>query len=303
MPRGAMTRTSVGRTETTIMVSASRYRTSPSRRSTAVARRMPTSRPWSVVTRWIRLTNSAPGSTIRSSCRPSTPASGSYLLVITESRIISGLSAAPAALFGGPPTGTVGGGTWRGSTLLEEEVALGQRKDLRGFAGGDLAVDGHGVGLRVHGDVRRFPVELQVRFGEFPDAVGRADHPAQFKPFGPAFVDGCLGQERDGCGVDGVAQGSEAVPVRSRLRGRDRPVRVAHDGHGDLPALDDHFRFGPEELRIPQHEVGEFAHLDASDAVGNALREGRVDRVLGDVALEPEVVAHLRVLWHASALA
>ena len=49
-------------------------------------------------------------------------------------------------------------------------------------------------------------------------------------------------------------------------------------------------RLGAEERRLPQHDVGELADLDRADFVRDAVRDGRVDRVLGDVAVDAEVV-------------
>jgi hypothetical protein len=86
------------------------------------------------------------------------------------------------------------------------------------------------------------------------------------------------------------AEGAEHRPVVHRLRRRDGGVRVAHRRRGDGAALDDQARLGAEEGRLPEHQVGELADLDRADLVGDAVGDGRVDRVLGDVALGAEVV-------------
>lgn len=59
---------------------------------------------------------------------------------------------------------------------------------------------------------------------------------------------------------------------------------------------DDHAAFqdlgglGAKGARVPDDQVGELADLDASDQVRHALRDGRVDGILADVAFDAEVV-------------
>ncbi len=56
--------------------------------------------------------------------------------------------------------------------------------------------------------------------------------------------------------------------------------RIAEGAPGERAAL--HHDLGPhtEEPRIPQHEVGELAHLHRSDVGGDAVGDRGVDRVL-----------------------
>ena len=42
--------------------------------------------------------------------------------------------------------------------------------------------------------------------------------------------------------------------------------------------------FTPKKGRLPQHQVGEFSHLDRAYLMRDAVRDRRVDRVLGDIA-------------------
>ena len=77
----------------------------------------------------------------------------------------------------------------------------------------------------------------------------------------------------------------EHRPHQHRLRRRDRGVGVAHRRVGDRAALDHQPRPDREVRRVPQHEVGELADLDRAHLVGDPVRDRRVDRVLGDVAL------------------
>ena len=55
-------------------------------------------------------------------------------------------------------------------------------------------------------------------------------------------------------------------------------------------ALEDELRLGPEERGPPQDDVGELAGLERPDLVRDPVREGRVDRQLGDVAQRALVV-------------
>ena len=86
------------------------------------------------------------------------------------------------------------------------------------------------------------------------------------------------------------AERAEHRPRQLRLRRRDRGVRVAHVRPGDHAGLEHHVRADAEERRLPQHQVGQLARLDRADLVGQAVRDGRRDRVLGDVAAGAMVV-------------
>jgi hypothetical protein len=75
-----------------------------------------------------------------------------------------------------------------------------------------------------------------------------------------------------------------------RLRRRNRGVGVAHRRGDDESALDDQGRFNPKERRSPQHDIGQLADFQRTDEMADAMSDGRIDGVLGDVALDPEVV-------------
>ena len=53
---------------------------------------------------------------------------------------------------------------------------------------------------------------------------------------------------------------------------------------------------------MPQHQIGAFANGDRPDMCRNAMRDGRVDGVFGDIALDPHIVIVARFRWQASAL-
>lgn len=71
----------------------------------------------------------------------------------------------------------------------------------------------------------------------------------------------------------------------------------------DHATLEDHFSLRTEPGRVPDDEVGQLADFDASDKMGHALRDGRVDRVFADVSLHAEIVgARALVLWQWTTL-
>ncbi len=87
-----------------------------------------------------------------------------------------------------------------------------------------------------------------------------------------------------------------------RLRRRDRGVRIAHRRRGDHAADQHHVRLHAEEGRRPHDEIGALADLDRADLAGEAMRDRRVDRVFGDIALGAEIVVVARFLGQAAAL-
>ena len=97
-----------------------------------------------------------------------------------------------------------------------------------------------------------------------------------------------------------LAVAAEHLAVVDRLRRRDRGVGVAHRGGGDGAHLDHHVRLHAEEGRRPDHEVGELADRHRADPFVEAVGDRRVDGVLGDVALDPEIVVAGLVLRQAA---
>jgi hypothetical protein len=71
---------------------------------------------------------------------------------------------------------------------------------------------------------------------------------------------------------------------RSKER-RTHRIRIPHHSPRNHPSLDHHLRSYSKERRIPQDEVGEFTRFDVADDVRDAVGDGGVDGVFGDVAL------------------
>src|SRR5262249_1881562 len=92
-----------------------------------------------------------------------------------------------------------------------------------------------------------------------------------------------------------VAASAEHRTIISRLRGWQRCVRVAHDSPTDEAVLDDELRLGAKESWFPEDEVSDLADLDRAQHLGNAVGLRRIDRDLGDVTKDPEVVVARRV--------
>ena len=111
-----------------------------------------------------------------------------------------------------------------------------------------------------------------------------------------------LADEGQRAAGDRAAEAAEHRPVVHRLRRRDAGVRVAHRGHRDEAALHDQRGLDAEELGLPEHQVGPLADLDAAHLVRDAVGDRRVDRVLGDVALDACVVVAVAVAAQGAAL-
>ncbi len=153
------------------------------------------------------------------------------------------------------------------------------------------AVGAHLVGLRIDLDDRQRVVVDHVALAH----AARAASPPRRACAGRSrsatpVLERRARHERHAGGVPRAAERAEHRPVVHRLRRRDRRVRIAHRRGDDEAALDDHGRLGAEERRPPQHQIGELADRDRPDLVRDAVGDRRVDRVLGEVALDPEVV-------------
>ena len=115
-------------------------------------------------------------------------------------------------------------------------------------------------------------------------------HAAQAEAAADIGVECGGGDEGDAGGGERAAEGAEHGAVVDGLRGGDAGVGVAHGGADDSAALDHQVRLDAEEGGRPEDEVGQFAGFDGADFVGDALRDGRVDGVFGDVAFGAGVV-------------
>jgi hypothetical protein len=76
----------------------------------------------------------------------------------------------------------------------------------------------------------------------------------------------------------------------------------AHERDGDRAHFQDRVRLHGEEGGRPQHEIGEFAGLDRTQMLGRALRDRRIDRELGEIALHAHVVVVTRLFRKPAAL-
>ena len=121
-------------------------------------------------------------------------------------------------------------------------------------------------------------------------AVHGRQAPAQAEFVADVAAQGRLADEGQAGRRPQPAMAAEHRPVVHRLRRRDAGVGVAHQGRGNEAALEHEAGLDAEEGRPPQHQVGPLADLDAADVVRDAVRDGRVDGVFGDIALDAEVV-------------
>ena len=83
---------------------------------------------------------------------------------------------------------------------------------------------------------------------------------------------------------------SEHRTIVAGLRCWKRGVGVAHIRPADDASLEYHLRFCPEELRLPQHQVGNLALAHRAERVRDAKRDGRVDGYLRQIAQYAEVI-------------
>mmetsp|Transcript_27196 Transcript_27196/g.56243 ORF Transcript_27196/g.56243 Transcript_27196/m.56243 type:complete len:751 (+) Transcript_27196:184-2436(+) len=178
---------------------------------------------------------------------------------------------------------------------LKEKVFLRQRKLLQRFAMQDLAVGR---------DLERVRIDFHPGQGIVQDHVEFAHGAAvrdAFHGLGEAVFFLHVALSSRGGGHKGhrsvVGAGAAAGLVGSKhgahldgLRGGDAGVGVSHLGPGDRASLDDHFGFRTEHARLPQHQIGELADLDAAHVLGHPVRDGRIDRVLCQVAFHADVV-------------
>ena len=74
------------------------------------------------------------------------------------------------------------------------------------------------------------------------------------------------------------------------LRRGDRGIGIAHRRRDDGAGLDHELGLHAEKGRVPDHEIGELADFHRANMRVHAVRDGGVDGVFGDVALDPEVI-------------
>src|SRR5690554_4778566 len=110
-----------------------------------------------------------------------------------------------------------------------------------------------------------------------------------------------LRHKADG-GLDGFAEAAEHGPKAHRLRCGDGSTRIAHAGRGDHAAFDHHACLYAEEGGAPKHDIGQLARFDRADFMRNSVCDGRVDGVLGDVALDAMIVGAGAVALQRAAL-
>eukprot|EP01022_Parablepharisma_sp_SALTPOND_P030350 TRINITY_DN760_c2_g1_i1.p2 TRINITY_DN760_c2_g1~~TRINITY_DN760_c2_g1_i1.p2 ORF type:complete len:1290 (-),score=479.69 TRINITY_DN760_c2_g1_i1:1065-4934(-) len=183
----------------------------------------------------------------------------------------------------------------------EQEITLRQRQRHRRLAHQQFAIGSHFIGLGIDFHLRRGAVVDHVALAQVAHVLDCHHRLVEFQLFTDAGIEGCLRDEGHR-GLQATAIGAEHHPVMHRLWRRDGGIRVTHLGGGDHAALQDHRGLGAEEGRLPQHDIGELAHLQRTDHVRDAVGDGRVDGVLGDIALDAEVVVAGGIFFQRTAL-
>ena len=141
-----------------------------------------------------------------------------------------------------------------------------------------------------------------VGFGDGAAVAHRDGDFAQAEHFVDPRGMSCLGEEGERRAAHGATVAAEHGSPDHRLRRGDRGVGVAHGGVGDEAAFDDDLRLDAEKGRAPQHQIGDFAHFDGADVVAEAVGDGRVDGVFGNVTFDAGVVVVARLFGQATAL-
>src|SRR5260370_33570761 len=117
----------------------------------------------------------------------------------------------------------------------EQKISLSQGQVLGWFAGQQLPVRSHLVGLRINLDVGCRRIVNHVAFADGPASLH--SHGALTEDIPDSGCEGSLRNEGGRRGSCGPAERSEHRPVEHRLRRWNGGVGVAHDGPGDEAAL------------------------------------------------------------------
>src|SRR5699024_11246499 len=120
-----------------------------------------------------------------------------------------------------------------------------------------FAVNSYFICFGVDVDLWGLTVELQISLGQIAHILGFCHRTAQTETLRDAVFQRGRWQEGERRIVYGTAHRPEVIAHGARLRGRNRTVRIAHQGLGYLAALDNQLRFDAEERRIPEHQVRE----------------------------------------------
>ena len=99
----------------------------------------------------------------------------------------------------------------------------------------------------------------------------------------------------------GAAKGAEHGAVVHRLRRGDGGVGVAHGRTGNHAALQNQRGFDAKESRLPQHQIRQLTDFNRANFVGNAVGNGGVDGVLGDIAFSTQVIGPQRFIFRQQA--
>jgi len=108
--------------------------------------------------------------------------------------------------------------------------------------------------------------------------------------------------EGDAAWGEGFAKGTEHRPAMDRARRWNRGVGITHLSPHNRASLHHQLRANTEETRLPQHQIGKLPGFDRPHLGTDAMGQGRVDRHLGDVALQAMVVVAAGVLRQCTPL-
>ena len=99
-----------------------------------------------------------------------------------------------------------------------------------------------------------------------------------------------LGDKGEGCGCDRATEATEHGPHVDWLRRGNTGIGIPHLRPRDRAPLDYQLRLNAKERRTPEAEVGQLAFFHRANVIRHTVGNGRINRVLGHVALGADIV-------------
>src|SRR5262245_60831870 len=158
------------------------------------------------------------------------------------------------------------------------EIALSHRQNFCRFAGEKPAIGPHFISFRVNFHMRSGAIQHHGMLVDFASVRDGKKLFCQSKRL--TLLQQGLADEYNRAFRQGAAERAEHWPIIFRLGSGNRSVRVSHDSSRDRPALERHVRLHAEKSWIPDADISELSDFDRADISRNALRYGRIDRVL-----------------------
>src|SRR5262249_38654371 len=142
--------------------------------------------------------------------------------------------------------------------------------------------------------------QLQILLTQIPAVLHRNSPTSKLSKI--LILKSCARNKVKGDLIHGLAVGAEHRPVDAGLRRRYGCIAVPHEGPRDESSLDDDLRLDAEKRRLPQDQVRKFTHLQRSNSARDAVSDRGIDRVLGNITFDAEIIVLRAVAAELSAL-